>query len=85
MGLYGQTEVVYYQLTPLGVSRLQSGKFPTNLGSSEKRVLRDFQELGGTAEWDELKMMDGANPQVLSVSLNRLVDLGYVTTVGVEG
>ena len=78
MGVYGAVEIVYYQLTPTGMSKIQSGKFPERLSLASKQVLRDLVELGGAAEWDELKMKSGANPSVLNIALKRLVDLGYV-------
>jgi len=81
--LYGPVESTYYQVTPMGIDRVQSGRLP-NIDVASKRVLADLFRMGGYAEWDELKMMATANPQVLSVALKRLVDLGYVTS-GVPG
>ena len=82
MSIYGAVEVVYYQLTPFGVGKIQDGRFPERLSLASRQVLNDLIQLGGTAEWDELKMSSGAHPGVLSVALKRLVDLGYVTLMG---
>ena len=84
MSFYGQVEASYFQLTSQGLSRIQSGNLPQNLDIATRKVLNDMAEFGGTAEWDELKMVSGANPQVLGVSIKRLIDLGYIVPVGVE-
>lgn len=81
MTMFGAMEVQYYQLTPIGVSRVQSGRYPERLSVASRQVMRDIAELGGTVEWDELKMKQGANPQALGTVMKRLVDLGYVTPV----
>ena len=78
--LYGGMELQYFQLTPMGVSRMQSGQIPTRLHPETKRVMGMLAKFGGTAEWDELKAMSGVNPSVLSTVLKRLMDLGYVTS-----
>lgn len=81
MSIYGKVEVQYYQLTATGASRVQQGTWPSRVHPETKRIIRDLAELGGTAEWDELKMKTGINPNVLSTALRRAVDLGYVTPV----
>lgn len=79
-------EVAYYQLTPTGAAKIQMGNWPDNVHHETRRVVGDLAELGGTAEYDELKMKTGVNPQVLSRTLRRAIDLGYVTpvTLGAE-
>jgi len=83
--MLGGMELSYFQLTPLGQQRIQAGQLPTSLSPSSKKVLRDIVELGGTAEWDEMKLMGGFNnPQILKSSMKRLVDLGYITPVQMQ-
>ena len=84
MPIYGKTEIAYFQLTPWGIKRLQSGKLPERLSTTSRQVLQDLVEMDGAAEWDELKMRAGANPQALGVALRRLIDLGYVKPVTPE-
>ena len=84
MSIYGKTEIAYYKLTPMGTERMRNGNLPERLSTASKQVLQDLVEMRGTAEWDELKMRNGANPQALGVALRRLIDLGYVTPVTPE-
>jgi len=84
MPLYGKQEIEYYQITPVGASRLQMGNFPERISNASRQVMKHLAELGGTAEIDELKMQTGANPHVLKVALKRLTDLGYVVPVALE-
>ena len=84
MGVYGRMEIEYYQLTPMGVQKIQSGRL-LNLGPSERQILKELTELGGTAEIDELKFYGTLDsPMALRHSLKRLMDLGYVTPVALE-
>ena len=53
MGIYGGVEVQTWQLTPIGVQRLQTGTL-RGVGPPERQVLRELAELGGIAETDEL-------------------------------
>ena len=77
----GKMEVEYYQLTPIGAARMQSGQLP-RLDPSSKQVLEELVALGGTAELDELKHFgEPHNPMTLRTGLRRLVDMGYVTPV----
>ncbi len=81
-GLYGKVEVVYYQLTPMGVQRAQNPSQTKGLDSATRKLLQEILNKGGTAEWDELKFMSGYDsPTVLSTALRRLTDLGYVTSI----
>lgn len=78
-------EVEYYQVTPIGMSRVQSGQFSRyEMGIPTRQVLEGIVELGGTAEIDELKMYGFDSPNVLRVALRELVDLGYVTPVQLQ-
>jgi hypothetical protein len=84
MTIYGGIEIEYYQLTPMGISRFQSGQV-THLDPASKQVLGEIVELGGTAEIDELKFHGTIdNPRMLKVALSRLVDLGYVVPVTMQ-
>ncbi len=85
MGILGKVEVQYYQLTPTGAARVQMGNWPKRTHYEVRRVVEDLAELGGTAEWDELKMKQGINPNVLSTALRRAIDYGYVTPVTFGG
>lgn len=85
MANLGQMEIEYYQLTPVGVQRVQSGTYPRTLSSNSKAILDYMAKSGGTAEIDELKFIAQANPMVIRGSLRDLVDLGYVTPVGMPG
>ena len=78
MGIYGKMEVQYFQLTPIGRTRVQSGKYPARVHPATRKMLKRMADFGGVVEWDELKMGAGANPQILGVSLKRAIDLGYV-------
>ena len=81
-GLFGQVEVAYYELTPLGVQRAQNPAQTKGLDTSTRGLLREFASHGGTMEWDEMVFMGSIDsPSVLSEALRRLVDLGYVTPV----
>ena len=77
---YHGKETQYFQLTPMGLSRLQSGKLPPRIDPETKRVLGILVRLDGVAEWDELTGQSGMNPTILATILRRLIDLGYVTT-----
>ena len=79
--MFDAMEVQWFQITPIGMSRLQSGQL-RHLDSASQQVLKEIGELGGTAEWDELKIYGTKDsPSVLSTALRRLVDLGYVAAV----
>ena len=80
MPMYGRVEVRYFQLTPMGVQRLQTGTL-RGVGPPEKQVLFDLAELGGMAEIDELTVGGGVSPGLVGTSLKRLVDLGLVAPV----
>lgn len=84
MAIFGDLELQFFQLTPSGLARVQSGVFPERVDPTSRWVLQQFVELGGTAEWDELTMQSGANPNTVRVALRRLIDLGYVAPVAVE-
>ena len=81
MAIYGRQEIAYWQVTPVGVARFEAGRLPPRMHPESKRVLEHLIRLGGTAEWDELKLQTGMNPQVIAIALRRLIDLGYVTPV----
>ena len=84
MAIYGKMEVEYYQLTPVGVQRIQAGQ-TKHLGPAETQVLKELAELGGAAELDELKTHGSFDsPSILGVALRRLVDLGLVTPVTMQ-
>jgi hypothetical protein len=77
--MYGSPELLYFQLTPVGVARVQNNQL-SRLDSSDRSILMEIAKLGGTAEIDELKTAGLTNsPMILSASLRRLVDLGYIT------
>jgi len=81
MSIYGRPEVAYYQLTPMGMSRVRAGQVG-HLDPASRNTLLEIARLGGTAEWDELKFYGSKDsPRVLGVALRRLVDLGYITPV----
>lgn len=85
MSLFGQMEVAYYQLTPLGMQRAQNPMQTRGLDMSTINLLRQFVKAGGSLEWDEMKFTGGYDsPTVLSVALRRLVDLGYVAPVQIQ-
>jgi len=77
MSIYGRTEVAWFQLTPQGAARLQTGQY-RKLSPGSQDVLETLGKLGGAAEWDELKLY-GNNPNISMTALRRLIDLGYVT------
>jgi len=77
MSIYGGNEVVFYQLTPAGTYRVQNSMF-RHLDNASRQILMDIAELGGAAEWDELKMRSFCSPMVLRESLKRLIDFGLV-------
>ncbi len=83
MGIYGEVELTFYQLTPMGVSRIQNGQIQ-HLDPAQRGVLTELAQLGGMAEWDELKVRALASPMTLRKSLQRLVDLGYVTVPNLQ-
>jgi len=84
MALTGQLEIEYYQLTPVGVARLQQGTFPKNMDRTLKGIVGEIGKLGGTAEIDELTFSTGLGTPMLKQGLRQLVDLGYVTLVNFE-
>lgn len=83
--IYGGMEVQYFQITPEGSNRLQVGNWPNRVSMVTRGVVKDLAELGGRAEWDELKMKAGANPMALGTALRRAMDLGYVSAVSMPG
>ena len=84
MTIYGGAEVQWYQVTPIGLQRLQTGQY-RHLDLAEQQILREIASLGGTAEWDELKMYGTYDsPQILAVALRRLIDMGYVAPVTMQ-
>ena len=83
--LYGGMEVQFFQITPTGSAKIQMGNWPNNVSVATRRVVGDLAKLGGTAEWDELKMQAGSNPMALGTGLRRAMDLGYVTPVTMPG
>ena len=81
MAIYGRPEIEFYQITPVGLQRIQTGTMP-GVSPEAKRLLKEIAQLGGTAEIDELKFRGTYDsPAVLRVALNRLMDLGYITPV----
>ena len=80
MPIFGAGEVEYWQLTPMGVQRLQTGQL-RGIGPTEKTVLYDIAELGGIAEKDELTVGGNVSPMILSTTLRRLADLGWIQPV----
>lgn len=81
MAQLGKMEIEYYQLTPVGMQRIQSGAL-SRLGPEGKQILKELAQLGGAAELDELKAFGTYDsPMVLRKTLSDLVDLGYVTSV----
>jgi hypothetical protein len=84
MASLGSLEVEYYQLTPIGVQKIQSGIIPRSLDQSSRQILDFMAKSGGTAEIDELKLISQSNPIVIRNSLKDLIDLGYVTPVQLQ-
>ena len=82
MPIFGPTELQYWQLTPVGVQRLQTGQL-RGVGPTEKQVLSDIAELGGLAERDELTVGGNVSPMTLNAILRRLGDLGWIQPVTV--
>jgi len=81
MTIYGRPEIEFYQITPVGLRRLQTGTMP-GINPEAKQVLKEIAQLEGTAEVDELKFHGTIDsPGVLKVALNRLMDLGYITPI----
>lgn len=82
--MYGQMEGAYYQLTQTGAARLQAGQIK-HLDLASRQVLSEIARLGQSGlpvEWDELKTFGTYDsPTILSVALNRLIDLGYVMPI----
>ena len=78
--LYGPIEIEYYQITPIGIQRLQSGF--GHLDPGVRSILFDLYEMGGTAELDELKFGGGSRPPtLLRAGLEQLIDMGLVVPV----
>lgn len=80
MGIFGTVGVQYWQITPVGIQRVRSGKLK-GVGTAEGQVLREIVELDGIAETDELTVGSQISPGVIMTSLKRLVDLGLITAV----
>ena len=80
MPIYGGVEVQSWQITPVGVQRLQTGTL-RGVGAPERQVLAQLVELGGIAETDELTVGGQISPGVIGTSLRRLTDLGLITPV----
>ena len=78
MGVFGKVEIQYWQITPVGVQRVQTNTL-RGVGPPERKVLAEILELGGIAETDELTVGSQISPGVIGTSLRRLADLGYVT------
>ncbi len=84
MSIYGRVEIEYYQITPVGTQRIQSGQ-TSHLGNAERQILGEIAKLGGTAEADELKTFGSFDaPNALNVALRRLVDLGLISPVSMQ-
>ena len=81
MAMYGKVEVQYWQITPIGVQRIQT-KTLRGIGTPEKQVLAEIAELGGIAETDELTVGGQISPGVINTSLKRLTDMGLIIPVG---
>lgn len=81
LALYGPVEIEYYQLTPTGVQRVTTRDFK-GMESSLRSILIDMYDMGGTAEFDELKFRGGnRSPITLRAGMTKLVDLGLVVPV----
>jgi len=78
MPIFGAPEVQYWQVTPLGVQRLQTGKL-RSMDPAERQVLAHIVSLGGVAELDEFTVGGSVSPAVIGTSLRHLADLGYIT------
>ena len=83
MPIFGSGEVQYWQLTPIGVQRLQTGTL-RGVGPAEKQVLLGLAELGGMAEIDELTVGSNVSPIQINTSLRRLTDLGLIAPVSAQ-
>ena len=85
MGVYGKLEVQWYQITEQGAARLQSGQYK-HMDVASQNALEELGRLGGYAEWDELKTFGTKDsPMVTRTALRRLIDVGYVEPVGMQG
>jgi len=77
MDIFGAPEVQYWQLTPVGIQRIQSGTLRVN--PVEQAVMNTLAELGGIAELDEIAMDANISPGILGTALRHLADLGLIT------
>ena len=74
--LFGSTkDVQYWQITPMGASRVESGTL-TGLDPMARLVLRRLSELGGIADVDELTSGGLVPPNVIGTPLRSLMKLG---------
>ena len=83
MSIYGSIEVQNFQLTPLGVQRVQTRTI-RGLSTADRQVLKEIVERGGIAELDEITVGGVINPNTVAISLSHLIDLGYITPVNLE-
>jgi len=80
MDIFGAPEVQYWQLTPIGVQRLQSGSLGS-INPTEQKIMTVLAEMGGIAEVDELTTVGNISPGIVVTALRHLADLGYITPV----
>ena len=80
MAMYGRVEVQSWQVTPMGVQRLQTGTLK-GVGLPERQVFAQLVELGGGADTDELTVGGQISPGIIGTSLRRLADLGLIAPV----
>ncbi len=81
MGIYGKVDLQSWQLTPMGVQRVQNGNLK-GIGTPEKQVLKGLVRFGGVADTDELTTAGLVSPGIIGISLKRLVDRGLILPVG---
>lgn len=74
-------ELAFFKVSELGNARLQAGQLKA-LDMPERQLLTYLSQMGGIAEWDELKNIVG--PGYLGYSMSKLVDLGYVEVITPE-
>jgi len=75
-GIQGPIDVDYYQITPLGAQRLQAGNF-RGQDFTTVHLLKTLANLGGAADFDELKIAETLSPVACKTALANCIDLGW--------
>ena len=89
--LYGTEGISHdvFQVTPIGMQRVQSGKKPAALSHGGYDLLRKIVEVGGVMDKDEMRIEGmvpyGYGRYGVQKKINKLVDLGFLQPVGGSG